>query len=47
MQVAHLDEVRHWIETRTLYSHGIGMVDVHLTASCLIGPGTQLWTHHI
>jgi predicted nucleic acid-binding protein len=41
---AQLDEVRHMIEARSLYSKGIGLTDAHLVASCLITPGTQLWT---
>jgi predicted nucleic acid-binding protein len=41
---AQLDEVRHMIEVRSLYSKGIGLTDAHLVASCLITPGTQLWT---
>jgi predicted nucleic acid-binding protein len=44
VQVAQLDEVRHMIETHGLYSKGIGLTDAHLIASCLLTPGTQLWT---
>lgn len=44
VKVAHLSEVRHMIESHALYSRGIGLTDVHLIASCLITPGTQLWT---
>jgi predicted nucleic acid-binding protein len=36
--------VRHMIKTRALYARGIGLVDAHLLASCLMTPGTQLWT---
>ena len=43
-EVAYLDEVRSMIETHKLYSKGIGLVDMHLIASCLMTPGTQLWT---
>ena len=32
------------IETRALFSRGIGLVDVQLLASTLISPDTQLWT---
>jgi hypothetical protein len=32
------------IERHSLYSRGIGLIDAHLIASCLITPGTQLWT---
>jgi predicted nucleic acid-binding protein len=44
VQVAHLDEVRSMIEAHSLYSRGIGLTDAHLLASCLMSPGTQLWT---
>ena len=42
--VATLSEVRHMIESHSLYSKGIGLTGAHLIASCLITPGTQLWT---
>jgi predicted nucleic acid-binding protein len=32
------------IETRGLRGSGIGYVDAHLLASCLMGNGIQLWT---
>jgi len=44
VQVATLSEVRHMIESYALYSKGIGLADAHLIASCLLTPGTQLWT---
>lgn len=44
VKVARLREVRHMIEARSLYSKGISLVDAHLLASCLMTPGTQLWT---
>ena len=44
VKVAHLSEVRRMIEVHSLYSKGIGLTDAHLVASCLITPGTQLWT---
>lgn len=44
VNVAQLSEVRHMIEACTLYSKGIGLTDAHLIASCLLTPGTQLWT---
>ncbi len=44
VRVAQLNEVRHMIETHSLYSKGIGLTDAHLIASCLLTPGTQLWT---
>lgn len=37
-------EVRALIEARRLYGRGIGFVDVSLLASCLLVPGTSLWT---
>ena len=43
-RVAHLSEVRHMIEAHAIYSKGIGLIDAHLLASCLLPPGTQLWT---
>ena len=44
VNVARLSEVRQMIEAHTLYARGIGLTDAHLIASCLITPGTQLWT---
>ena len=43
--VARLDEVRRMIEAQCLYSRGIGLIDAHLIASCLIYPPTRLWTN--
>lgn len=37
-------EVRAMVEARSLYSRGIGYVDASLIASCLVVPGTTLWT---
>jgi predicted nucleic acid-binding protein len=45
--VARIAEVRLLIESRSLYSKGIGLTDAHLAASCLIAPGTVLWTRDI
>jgi hypothetical protein len=47
VEVAYLDEVRSMIEARALYSKGIGLVDAHLIASCLMTPGTFLWTRDV
>jgi len=45
VKVVQLSEVRHMIEAHSLYSKGsIGLTDAHLIASCLLTPGTQLWT---
>jgi predicted nucleic acid-binding protein len=44
VRVAELSEVRSLIERHKLYSKGIGLTDAHLIASCLITPGTRLWT---
>jgi hypothetical protein len=44
VKVAQLNEVRHMIEAHALFSKGIGLTDAHLIASCLMTPGTQLWT---
>lgn len=43
-KVAELNEVRQMIEAHSLYAKGLGLTDAHLIASCLITPGTQLWT---
>ncbi len=43
-RVADLRDIRQMIEARRLYSKGIGLTDAHLVASCLITPGTKLWT---
>ena len=37
-------EVRHIIEERQLYGRGVGVIDVHLVACCLMTSGTSLWT---
>jgi predicted nucleic acid-binding protein len=37
-------EVRAMVERRRLYGRGIGYVDAALLASCLLAPGTRLWT---
>lgn len=44
VKVAQLHEVRHMIEAHSLHAKGIGLTDAHLLASCLLTPGTQLWT---
>jgi hypothetical protein len=44
VQVADTAEVRRLIEAHVLYSRGIGFVDAHLLASCLLTPGIRLWT---
>ncbi len=43
-RVVLLPDVRRMIEARALYSKGIGLTDAQLVASCLVTPGTQLWT---
>ncbi len=42
--VAGYDEVFTLIESRSLHGRGVGYVDAHLIASCLIS-GATLWTH--
>jgi predicted nucleic acid-binding protein len=37
-------DVRYMIETRGLFSKGIGFVDAQLIASCITAHGTQIWT---
>ncbi|HVY14755.1 MAG TPA: type II toxin-antitoxin system VapC family toxin [Rhodopila sp.] len=44
VEVASQDEVRRFIEDHALFGRGIGHVDVHLIASTLLTPGTELWT---
>lgn len=44
IRVLALKDVRQMIETRALYSKGIGLTDAHLIASCLVAAGTLLWT---
>jgi predicted nucleic acid-binding protein len=44
VKVATLQEVRSMIEGYSLYSRGIGFIDAHLVASCLLTRGTKLWT---
>lgn len=44
VRVARLEEVRVMIEAHSLYSRGIGLIDAHLIASCLLDSSTQLWT---
>ena len=44
LPVAREDEVRLLIERRRLFGRGIGFVDVSLLASCLLVPGTFIWT---
>lgn len=43
-RVVDLRDIRQMIEARQLYAKGIGHTDAHLVASCLISPGTKLWT---
>ena len=45
VRVAQLSEVRRMIEAHALYSKGIGLTDAHMIASCLLTPGTKLWTN--
>jgi len=47
VKAAQLSEVRRMIEVWRLYGKGIGLIDAHLIASCLITPGTQLWTRDV
>mgnify|MGYP001600720674 CR=1 FL=1 len=44
VKIARLGEIRRMIESHMLYSRGIGLTDAHLMASCLLSPGTKLWT---
>lgn len=38
------DEVLYLIDTKRLMGQGIGYIDAHLLASCLLDRGTMLWT---
>ena len=44
LPVAEPDEVRVLVENHRLFGRGIGFVDAALVASCLLLPGTQIWT---
>ncbi|SLN62987.1 Ribonuclease VapC32 [Roseivivax jejudonensis] len=44
LPLATVAEVRAMIEARRLMSRGIGYVDAGLVASCLLTPGTTLWS---
>lgn len=44
LRVVPLPDVRRMIESRSLYTKGIGLTNAQLIASCLITPGTLLWT---
>src|ERR1700743_1131923 len=37
-------DVRYMLETRGLFSQGIGFIDAQLIASCIAAHGTQIWT---
>jgi len=43
-QVAQLSELRRMIESRRLYSLGMGLIDIQLIASVFLSPPTRLWT---
>ncbi len=44
VRVAQMNELRQLIETRHLFSLGIGLTDAHLIASVFIDAPTRLWT---
>jgi predicted nucleic acid-binding protein len=44
VRVAQTGELRLMIETRRLYSLGIGLIDVHLIASAFMSAPVALWT---
>jgi len=44
VRMAQTSELRLMIETRRLFSLGIGLTDAHLIASVFISPPTLLWT---
>ena len=43
-RLAQLGEVRQMIESRSLWSQGLGLIDAHLLASTFLNPTTLLWT---
>ena len=47
VRAVNLRDVRLMIESRSLYSRGIGLTDAHLIAACLVNPGTLLWTSDV
>jgi predicted nucleic acid-binding protein len=47
VRAVDLRDVRQMIESRSLYSRGIGLTDAHLLAACLANPGTLLWTSDV
>jgi hypothetical protein len=44
LRIPQLSEVRLMIESRRLYSMGIGLIDAHLIASVFVNSATVLWT---
>lgn len=42
-KVAEFDEILHFIESRSLFGLGVGIVDVHLLAASLLSK-TPIWT---
>lgn len=44
VRAVDLRDVRRMIESRSLFSSGIGLTDAHLVAASLANPGTLLWT---
>lgn len=44
LPVAEAEEIRVLIEERRVFGRGIGFVDAALLASCLLVPGTGIWT---
>ena len=44
VRLASHESVLAMIEDRKLHGRGIGYVDAHLVAACLITPGAELWT---
>lgn len=44
VQIATIRELRTMIESRQIFSKGLGLVNAHLLLSCLLTPGLHLWT---
>jgi len=44
LSLASSSEALYFIEEKKLFTCGIGLVDTHLLASCLLEGSTQIWT---
>ena len=44
VQIASPEEILELIESKALFSHGIGYIDICLIAATLLSPGIKIWT---